>query len=381
MIPTGRPSRPRSRNRWTARTLGLSLLAVGAVACAGPGSAPDGHGNRPTPTDPALTFDLARHAGLTASLTGSGSTFQRNYINAAIGVLASPLPGLKIDYAGGGSGQGKSDLADGTVDFAGTDSAIGAADRSRFRGRVLHFPTVVAPITVSYNLDGADGLNLDGPALARIFSGEVATWDDPAIQALNPAYRLPSTPVNVCRRSDASGTTMNFSRFLTSAGGAAWTLGVGDALVWPPGTQGAAGNGGVAQCIKGKDGSIGYVDLSDARSQGLTSAAIRNEAGEFVAPTPAGASAAAAHAEVADDLTYDPIDTGGRGVYPITSPTWIVVRAKQPDRATGTAIKAFLEFILTDGQDPSFTASVSYAPLPEGLARRALTQLAEVRVP
>jgi phosphate transport system substrate-binding protein len=334
-----------------------------------------------TSTTPGAGFDPARYGDLTATLKGSGSTFQQNYDNAAIKLLTSVVPGLRIDYAGGGSGQGKSDLADGTVDFAGTDSLVKPEDASKYSSRLLYFPTVVAPITVSYNLRGLDRLNLDGPVLAGIFSGKVTTWDDPAIAALNPSTTLPSTPVNVCRRSDASGTTTNFSKYLVSAGGPAWTLGSGDAISWPAGTQGADGNGGMAQCIKGKDGSIGYVDLSDAKSQHLTFASVRNRAGEFVQPTLEAASAAAAHAEIADDLTYSPIDTDGAGVYPITSPTWVIVLEHQPDRAKGTGLKAFLEFLLTDGQDKSFTSSVNYAPLPKELARRALARVAEIRVP
>ncbi len=370
------------RGRLIAGALLSASLVAGVAACSSSGSTGKADpAAGPTSTTPGAGFDPAKYADLTATLKGSGSTFQQNYDNAAIKLLASVVPGLRIDYAGGGSGQGKSDLADGTVDFAGTDSLVEPEDASKYSSRLLYFPTVVAPITVSYNLSGLDGLKLDGPVLAEIFSGKVTRWDAPAIEALNPSTTLPSTPVNVCRRSDASGTTTNFSKYLVSAGGPAWTLGSGDAISWPAGTQGADGNGGVAQCIKGKDGSIGYVDLSDAKSQHLTFASVRNRAGEFVRPTLEAASAAVAHAEIADDLTYSPIDTDGAGVYPITSPTWVIVLEQQTDRVTGRGLKAFLELLLTDGQDESFTSSVNYAPLPEELATKALAQVAEIRVP
>lgn len=326
-------------------------------------------------------FDPTAFKDVTASLKGSGSTFQQNYNNVVIEVLTTALPGIDIAYAGGGSGQGKSDLADGVVDFAGTDSLIADEDLGNYDGKVLYFPTVVAPITLSYNVDGLDALQLDGPTVAKIFTAKIKTWDDPAIAALNPDATLPSTPISVCHRSDASGTTTNFTKYLDSAGGDNWTLGSSDSVEWPAGTQGASGNGGVAQCISKSDGAIGYVDLSDAKAQKLVFASVENKAGEFIQPTLAAASAAAAGAEVADDLTYSPIDTDGNGAYPITSPTWVIVLAKQTDHAKGEAVKALLTFMLTDGQDESFTSSVNYAPLPKTLADRARAQIDAIEVP
>lgn len=350
------------------------IVAVAALTgCAG-NSTRTGQAAPVGPTA-ELPFDVAAHTDLTATLAGSGSSFQEKYLHAAIGALGNVLGGLDITYAGGGSGQGKSDLVDGLVAFAGTDSPLEPDAVARLDTPVLYFPTVVAPITVAYHLDGVDDLRLDGPVLAGIFTTAITRWDDPALGALNPDAELPATPITVCRRSDASGTTVNFSRFLDSAGGGAWTLGVGDSLTWPAGTRGAAGNGGVSQCIGANQGAIGYVDLADAVAQHLTVAHVRNRSGRFVAPTLEAASAAAEAAEVDDDLIYDPIDVVGDHVYPITSPTWVVVRADQPDDRTTRALRTFLEFLLTDGRDPSFTASVQYAPVPDRLASRALDQL------
>jgi len=364
----------------------VALLAT-AGACGSSGSSADGNGEatsapRGTTADgTAPGFDPADYDNVKADLKASGATFPQNYYHAAIDTFSSVVPGISIAYGGGGSGQGKSDLADGVVDFAGTDSVIKDSDLGNFDGKVLYFPTVVAPITVSYHVDGLDELKLDGPTLAKIFSAEVTTWNDPAIAGLNAGADLPSTPITVCHRSDASGTTTNFSKYLDAAGGKDWTLGSSDSLDWPAGTEGASGNGGVAQCISKSDGAIGYVDLSDAKSQKLTFASIENKAGAFVQPTLEGASAAAAGADIAADLTYSPIDTDGDGAYPITSPTWIIVLAKQTDAAKAEAVKAFLRFVLTDGQDESFTSSVSYAPLPSGLAHKAIAQLDSIEVP
>lgn len=380
--PSRVPGAPRTRRARIVGVIGIALLIGSTTACsrsAGAGVS----GSQRAASDPSTTlaFDIARYAGIEATIDGSGSTFQQNYDHAAIAALKAVIPGLTISYAGGGSGQGKSDLADGVVDFAGTDSLVDRGDVTSPDASVLYFPTVVSPITVSFNLPGVDRLNLDGPTLARIFSAQLTTWSDRAVEELNPGVALPSTPITVCHRSDASGTTTNFTRFLDSAGGADWPLGAGDAVAWPAATQGASGNGGVAQCIKGKAGAVGYVDLSDAKSQHLSFASIRNRAGEDVQPTLEGAAAAAASAHVAPDLTFDPIDTDGRGAYPITSPTWVIVSADPHARTNDAGVLALLDFMLTDGQDPSFTASVNYAPLPAALVAKARAQLDELRTP
>lgn len=370
--------RSRSRRHGLAASALAVTLAFGAAACSS-GSSTNGSTGTSKSTDAAAngsTFDPARYADVSATLNGSGSTFQANFDNLAISTLGGVLPTLTINYGGGGSGKGKTDLRNSVVDFAGTDSLVKEADLAAYGGRLLYFPTVVAPITVPYNLPGVADLKLDGPVLAGIFTRGITSWDDPAIAALNPEASLPSTPITVCHRADSSGTTTNFTKYLTKAGGDAWTLGSSDSIDWDPATQGGSGNAGVAQCVKGKAGAIGYVDLSDARSQKLVTAAIRNRNGEFVQPTVEGASKAAEGAEIADDLTYSPIDAEGAGAYPITSPTWILVRAEQPDAAKRKALDAFLRFVLTDGQ--SLAESAGYAPLPESLATRAIAQLDEI---
>lgn len=357
--------------------LGLGLLASG-VACSGLPGTTSGGGEFPAAGEPG-SFDPADYVGITATLNGSGSTFQANFDNLAIQVLNGALPDLKLNYGGGGSGKGKTDLQNRVVDLAGTDSLVAPEDKAMFPGELLYVPTVVAPITVSYHLPTVPELRLDGPTLARIFSRTITTWNDPMIVATNQGVALPATPITVCHRSDAAGTTTNFTRYLVSAGGPAWTAGSSDSIDWDPATQGGSGNAGVAQCIKGKVGGIGYVDLSDAKSQQLRFASIRNTHGEFLQPTLEGASKAAGGAEIAADLTYDPIDTAAAGAYPITSPTWILVYADQTDRMKGRALVTFLRFVLTDGQQ--LAAAAGYAPLPPALAAEALAHVEKIRLP
>jgi phosphate transport system substrate-binding protein len=319
-------------------------------------------------------------SALSATLNGSGSSFQQTYDEAAIATFTESANGVTINYGAGGSGKGKQDLADKVVDFAGTDSLVKPEDEASYAsgGGILYFPTVAAPITVSYNLNGVDDVKLDAGTLAKIFQGTVKNWDDAAIKSLNPDADLPSTAIVAVHRSDASGTTSNFSKYLDAAAKGTWTLGASDTLEWPTGGQAGNGNSGVAQIIKSTDGAIGYVDLADATGSELQTAQVKNKAGEFVGPTLDGAAAAVEGATVEPDLTYNPLDADGDAAYPITSPTWIIVYKNWTDKAKGDAMKAFLNFVLTDGQ--GIANDAGYAPLPTDLAQKAITQLDEIKI-
>ena len=169
-----------------------------------------------------------------ATLNGSGSTFQKTFDQVVIQAFQQKNSGITVNYAGGGSGKGKTDLQTKTVDFAGTDSLVKDADLSKYQGgSILYFPIASAPITVSFNLSGVSSLQLSGPTLAKIFGGKITKWNDAAIVADNPGATLPDTAVTVVHRADASGTTSNFTKYLVAAGGPDWTLGSGDTVNWP----------------------------------------------------------------------------------------------------------------------------------------------------
>jgi phosphate transport system substrate-binding protein len=316
-----------------------------------------------------------------ATLLGSGSTFQQAFDQDVIQQFTQANSGVNITYSGGGSGKGQTDLASKLVDFAGSDAPIGAADLPKYGGAsgILYFPIVAAPITVSYNLSGVSKLTLSAATIAKIFAGKVTTWNDPAIAADNSGVSLPSTKITPVHRSDSSGTTNNFTLYLKKADPTDWTLGSGKTVNWTTGGTGN-GNGGVAQAIKSTDGAVGYVDFSDAKAAGLKFASVKNDAGTAIAPTLAGASAAVAAATVNADLTYDPTDAQGANAYPITSPTWIIIYKSQSDHAKGEALKAFLNFILTTGQT-QIAAQDDFAPLSPDLLQKATAQLSQIVIP
>ncbi len=319
------------------------------------------------------------YSKLSGTLNGSGSSFQKGFNEAAIAGLKKKAKDLSINYPGGGSSKGKNELADQVVDFAGTDSLVKDEDKAKYKGgEFLYFPTVAAPITIPYNLKGVDKLSLTGEVIAKIFQREVTKWNDPAITAINAGVALPDTDITVVRRSDGSGTTNNFTKFLKSSAGDVWKLDSGDTVEWSADTQASNGSGGVGQALRSIDGSIGYLDLSDVKASGLKGAAIKNKNGKFVEPTLEGAAAALAGAEVKDNLTFDPINDAGDGVYPITSPTWIIVYTKQPDKAKGEAVKGMLNYFLTEGQ--AVAAGVDYAALPSELQKKAVAQLDKIQV-
>jgi phosphate transport system substrate-binding protein len=354
----------------------LSRLAIVGVVIAGLVLAGCGGGDNGGSSSSANSSgggsDLANLSG---SIKGSGSSFQDAFNQEVISELKSVAPKLTVTYNAVGSGTGKKEFGQGLDDFAGTDSLVKEGDGPA-PGSYMYVPTVSAPITVSYNLSGVDKLQLSPETLAKIFSTTIKKWNDPAIAADNPGVNLPDKNITVAHRSDGSGTTSNFTKFLAAAAPGAWKLGSGDTVNWPSSTQGAEKNTGVAQIIQQADGSVGYVDFSDATESKLSFASIKNKAGQWVAPSLEGAAAAVDNAQVADDLSYNSLNTDGATAYPITSPTYVMIRPKYDDASKADAVKAFVRYMLTDGQ--SIAKDVNFAPLPSSLQQKALAQLDKI---
>ncbi len=314
------------------------------------------------------------------TINGSGSTFQKPYQEVAIDAFTKANAGVKINYGGGGSGKGRQDLADQVVDFAGADSPYKDADLAKTKGGdVLYFPILLGAITVSYNVDGVDKLQLSPATIAKIFQRDIKKWNDKEIAADNPGAKLPDADIVVAHRSDGSGTTENFAKYLDKAAQGVWKLKSGATVEWPADTQAGNGNPGVAQIVKSTPGAIGYVDLSDAKASGLKFASVKNQGGKFVEPTSDSASAAGDGIEVKDNLLFSALDPKGDAAYPITYQSWVIVYAKQTDHAKGTALKSFLKFLVSDGQ--AQLKGLDFAPLPRSLADKAIAQLDKIQVP
>src|SRR5215471_4789484 len=335
----------------------LAAMALSLTACSSSSTTGGGSGS-----------------GLTGTLNGSGSSFQLIFQQTAIQNFKSIQPGMTINYDGGGSGKGRTDLASGVVQFAGSDSPIPSAEVANFKGKtVLYFPVVIGPITVSYNVSGVSSLKLDGPVIADIFQGNIKKWNDPKIAALNSGVKLPSTPIVIARRSDSSGTTANFSQFLVDSA-PNWKLGSSSTISWPATSQGGSGNGGVAQIVKSTPGAIGYVDYADAKAAGLTYASVKNKDGNYVAPSVQ--SATAQNATVKPDDTFSAIWAGGAQSYPITYQSFVLVFQKQSSADTAAGLKAYIGYLLGDGQ--KLLPPLNYAPLPSNIDQMAQAQLSKI---
>jgi phosphate transport system substrate-binding protein len=316
-------------------------------------------------------------SSLSGTLNGSGSTFQLTYQESAISAFKSVQSGMTVNYGGGGSGKGRSDLASGVVNFAGSDSPIPSAEMSSFKGKtVLYFPDVIGPITLSYNLSGVTGLKLDGPVIADIFQAKITKWNDPAITALNPGLKLPSTAITIARRSDSSGTTENFSEFLVKSAPSVWKLGSSSTIAWPAASRGGIGNGGVASIIKSTAGAIGYVDYADAKASGLTFASIKNSAGNYIAPSTQSATTAADNVTVAPNLTFSAIWAPGAQSYPVTYQSFVLVYEKQSSTNDTKMLKAWVGYLVGDGQ--KLLPTLNYAPLPASIQSKTKAQLDKI---
>ena len=371
-----------SRRR-TGAVVGILALSLIGAACSSSSSTKDTTAASSTTVAEDTTTTVAGldYSKLSGSLVASGATFPKSFYDEAIANLATTAPNLTVEYGGGGSGKGRSDLQEKVVDFAGTDGVVKAEDIAKFTGgEFVYVPTVIAPITMSYNLPGVDTLQLSPATIAGIYQLTITNWNDAAIAADNPGVTLPDQAIVAARRADGSGTTENFTKFLKAAvgpdAGGTWALGSGSTVEWPAGTQAGDGNSGVAQLVKSTTGAIGYVDLSDAKANGLTIALVKNKAGKFVAPTLEAASAAAEGATINDDLTYFLGWADGDAAYPIAAQTWIIAYTTQADPAKAEAIRGFLTYLLNEGQ--TLAPTIDFAPLPESLRLKAIENIAKI---
>ncbi|NLA37335.1 MAG: phosphate ABC transporter substrate-binding protein PstS [Actinobacteria bacterium] len=351
----------------------LTVSITGSLTACGSGA-----GNAPDLVSGLEGLDID-YSTLTASLNGSGSSFQDPLQQAVAGQFARHTGGAQVNYQKSGSSAGKADLASNTVQYAGSDSVIKPEEAAEFTGDVLYFPIAASSITISYNLPDVADLNLTPELLAKIFQAEITVWNDPEIVEHNPTAALPAIPIGVIRRSDGSGTTSNFTKYLAKAAPEVWKLGTGESIEWPPSSQGAEKSSGVSILINTTEGAIGYADLSDSVAAGLQRAKVQNSAGNFVEPKLANVSEAIASADIADDLTYDPLNAPGADAYPITAPTWIITYAAQRDHDRAESLRGYLNFFLTEGQ--AIAPSLGYAPLPEAVRMRAIEQLERIAVP
>jgi phosphate transport system substrate-binding protein len=347
------------------------VVAAGVAACGSSGSS----------STSSSGSNSSSASSVSATLNGAGSTLAAPIYQQWSSTLKNQ--GLTVNYNPVGSGAGVTDLQTATVQFTGSDPALKPTDMSKMKGPVLQFPVAFGAITLSYNLPGIkSGLKLDGPTVAGIFLGKITHWNDPAIKALNPGVSLPSSSITVVHRSDSSGTTDGFTKWLSDVS-PAWKsqVGAGKDVKWPTGT-GAAKNSGVAAAVKQTQGSIGYVEQAYALENGFTYAAIKNSAGTYVLPTITNTSAAASGIKVPANLGISTINSPNSAAYPIVSQTFLdvykdVCKSGGANATTAKGVKAFLSYAFGEGQQTLGQGGnqLPYAPLPSTLQSKDDSQL------
>jgi phosphate transport system substrate-binding protein len=358
---------PPSRTLHRAAACVTAVLAAALAACTSTATTPG-------PAVPATSADATA-----IRVSGAGSTFDAPFFSSAFAAYQQSHPGITVSYAAVGSSAGITRFTAGQVNFGATDIPASPADLAgACGGPAVQVPVDLGAVSVGYNVLTLSNrpLRLTGPVLARIFLGQITNWDDPAITALNPGASLPHTYINVVHRADGSGTTYIFSDYLSHVS-PAWAakVGTGRSLHWPVGYA-ADGNPGVATAIDHTPDSIGYVERSYTTGTNLGSAAIQNQAGNYVTPT------TAADAAGRPDITpgsFSIVNQPGLAAYPICGYSWVLVSARQPTASAGEALVALLSWLTHQGQ--AYAAALGYVPLPPAIQQLAATTLAQVTDP
>jgi phosphate transport system substrate-binding protein len=311
------------------------------------------------------------------TLNGAGATFPQPFLNATIHAYSSIKSNVQINYQGVGSGSGINSLTQKTVDFAASDAPLSSSQTAQLSSPAVHIPETIGAVTIAYNLpDISSGLKLSGDVIAQIYLGTITNWNDPAITALNQGTTLPDHVISVVHRSDSSGTTNVFTKYL-SLESSAWNsqIGSGTSVQWP-GTNaiGASGNSNVASTVTQTPYAVGYVELSYALENNMSVASVKNPAGNFIAPTLASTTTAvqsgASQGLPTGDQSWTSVsllDTADPQAYPIVSFSYLleykelnVIPNMTVEKAT--AIVQYMWYVVHDGQQLS--SNLQYAELP-----------------
>jgi len=309
-------------------------------------------------------------------INGAGATFPYPIYSKWFDEFDKRVPGIEFNYQSIGSGGGIKQLTEGTIDFGATDSPMDQKQLSEFQSKrghgVLHFPTVMGAVVVAYNVPGlSQQLSLSGEVLAAIYLGRIWKWNDPEIVKMNPGSKLPDKTIVVVHRSDGSGTTFIFADYLSKVS-KEWEARVGRAAAvrWPIGL-GGKGNEGVTGQIKQIPNSLAYTELVFAVQTKIPHAKIRNAAGVFItADLKSVTEAAASSSDLPADFRASITNAPGKGAYPISSFTWLLVPERIADPSKRDAIKGFLKWMLTDGQN--LAEPLNFSRLPKELIAKEL---------
>ena len=364
-------------HRALIKTIIIAAAAIGALALAACISTTT---STPVPATPAAA--TGSDAGFAGTLAGAGSTYVAPFFAAAFAGYHQQHPAVTVNYSAVGSSAGIAAISAGRVNFGASDVPMNASELAAAQGGpITQVPDALGAEGIAYNLSLPAGarLHLTGPVLAAIFLGQITHWNDPAITALNPGITLPAASITVVHRSDGSGTTYIFSNYLSSVD-PTWAarVGTGKMLNWPVG-EGAEGNGSVTSTVFRTPFSIGYIEQAYSQGLVLPFAEIRNQAGNYVLPSPQTVTAAAAQKPAITPTDFSIVNQPGASSYPISGYSWALIDTRQPSQATGQALVTMLDWLTHGGQ--AYAAANSYVPLPAQVRQLAVTMLRQVTGP
>ena len=331
-----------------------------------------------------LVAVLAGSAALvaeTVQINGAGATFPNPIYSKWFSEYNKMHPDVAINYQSIGSGGGIQQITKETVFFGATDGPMTEDQLKAAPGPILHFPTVLGAVVPVYNLAGmTTELKFTGQVLADIYLGKITKWNDPAIAKLNPGAKLPATDITVVHRSEGSGTTYIWVDYLSKVSPEFKTkVGVNSSVNWPTGV-GGKGNEGVSGLVTQSPGAIGYVELIYALQNKISYGTVQNAAGEFVNASVAAVTAAAAGAaaNMPADFRVSITNAPGKGVYPISSFTWLLLYESPKDKVRAKIMVDVLKWALADGQ--KYCADLGYAPLPPNVVKMEMAALAKIKM-
>lgn len=353
-----------SPSRWLAVFASLAVLAIGVSAC---GSSSDS--------------SSSSGGDLSGEVAGAGSTAQEAAQEAWTAEFENANSGATITYDAVGSGGGREQFIAGGVGFAGSDAALsveeGEMEKAAKRcepGALVEVPAYVSPIAVIYNLEGVEGLQLDPETLAKIFNQEISTWNDPAIAKDNPGVELPDTRIVPVNRSDESGTTQNFTEYLSKVVPSIWKYEVsGD---WPvKGGEAAQGTSGVVEAVTAGDGAIGYADASQAGELGVAKIKVGSN---YAEPTPEAAAKVLEESPNSKEPVKSPYmlayeldrKTESQGTYPIVLVSYLIGCTRYETPGEGAIVKAYFEYAVSSEGQKVAAENAGSAPLSASLAKK-----------
>ena len=314
-------------------------------------------------------------------INGAGATFPNPIYTKWFAEYNKLHADVEINYQPVGSGAGIRQLSNQTVFFGATDGPMTNDQLLAAPGKVLHFPTMLGGVVPIYNIPNVrDDLKFSGALLADIFLGKITKWNDPQIAKLNAGVNLPGTDITVVHRSDGSGTSYIWVDYLAKASPEFLKrVGVNTAVNWPTGV-GGKGNEGVAGLVTQVPGSIGYVELIYALQNKISYASVQNSNGEFLKASVESvtAAASAAAAKMPADFRVSITNAPGKGVYPISSFTWLLFYENPKDKTQAKTMVDFMKWALTDGQ--KYCTELGYAPLPDGVVKLEMSALVKIKV-